>query len=319
VGRPAKKALELEVTFIVSAAMREWPSNAAYEQAMARSGAGEHAAALRLFAKALAAQPDRPRIHSNRARALVALERFDEARTAADRGRALADPDDPYPLQVVAQIMDRTGDSDGAVRVIDEALARTGCKDLDRVNLRVCRAWALVHGERYREAISDAREAARIDPERSDVQLILARALAAAYRWGEGMRIVQAVLATAPADEDALELRDTIARGLAIAEDMVATARAELSKRRKSTESWLNLGMALTMAGRLVEAAEAFDRAHEHNPEPDPWPREPHMLSVWEADCRLALMMDGIAKASKAKKKRAPKKSTNKRRRQRGS
>lgn len=296
--------------------MRVWPSNPAYEQAVARSAEGAHEAALALLDDALAAQPDRPRIYSNKALMLLNLERFDEARAAADRGRTIADPDDPYPLQVVAKIMDRTGDSEGAVKLLDVALARAGCTDFDRHGLWMARAWALLHlGGRDREAVADARRAVEIAREPSEAKLLLARALASANRWGEGKQIVDALLAgplDADAHADAIELRGTIARGMRIVGEMLGGARIEAKKRPKQMDSWLTLGMALTMAGQLHEAAEAFDRAHERNPEPDGWPDEPHMLSVWEADCRLALISEHIAKgtvpSSGRRPKRAPKK-----------
>ncbi len=289
--------------------MREWPDNPAYVDAMARYSAGEYDAALVSISTALAAQPGRSRIHSNQAMILMALKRFEEAHTAADRGRQLSDADDHYPLWTIAKLRDGTGDSHGAVLAATQALEVAAAAD--RVSVLVTRAWALMRLGRERQAIRDARDALQIDPGRIDARQILARSLAAADCWGEGMRIIEAVLADAPDDDEAVELRDTLARGLAIASDAVTTARRECKKHPKDHEAWLALGMALTMTGKLVEAAEAFDRAHENNPDPaDRWPEEPYMLSTWEVDCRIALSVEGTnvgVPAETPTRKRVPK------------
>jgi tetratricopeptide (TPR) repeat protein len=270
---------------------RQWEPNPEYDAAVARFNAGDVAGALPLLQAARAAQPDRARIHSNLAVALRRLERHEEARAAAERGRDLADADDPYPATVLAETLYHLDDNAGAVAAADAALGCPGGATADRVRALAARAWILVRLDRARAAVSDARAAVALDGEHAGAALALAVALATANRWGEAMRAVERAQALDPGDADVLARRATIAQGLEVAERAVAEARAEARAKPKDWERWLALGTCLTMAGHLEEAARAFDRAHDHNPDQDDhWPDEPHLLSPWEADCRLALL-----------------------------
>lgn len=280
-------------------AIREWAPNPTYDEGLACFNAGDYEGALDRLARAVAIQPERARIHSNQAYVLLAMDRVDEARRAAEHARAIGDAEDPYPLWILAQVLDRAGESEGAVALVDTALGRAGCTAKDRVNLLVTKAWCLVHLERERLAIAAARDAMRVDASRADVHSILARTLALANRWGEGLRHVERALAIAPDNEEATELQDRIRQGLAIAEDGVAKARAECAKAPKDFDAWLALGTFLVMSGALADAAVAFDHAHACNPDKhDRWPDEPHMLSPWEVDCRIALLEDPAASAA---------------------
>jgi Flp pilus assembly protein TadD len=100
---------------------RKWDHNPVYEAAVERFNSGDPSAAARLLATAIAAQPERARIHSGLAVALLHLERIDEARAAAARGRELAEEGDPYPHQVCAETLDAAGDYDGAITALHAA------------------------------------------------------------------------------------------------------------------------------------------------------------------------------------------------------
>jgi tetratricopeptide (TPR) repeat protein len=81
------------------------------------------AKAAELFDRAIAASPRASHFHAHRARALLALNRQDDARRAADRARALK-PADALTLDTIGVVYSRLGLHAEAVGLFEDAVAR---------------------------------------------------------------------------------------------------------------------------------------------------------------------------------------------------
>ncbi len=270
---------------------REWSPNPDYDRAIERFDAGDAHGSLDYFSRAIRQEPERARIHSNFAMALMKLERFDEALLAARRGVASAEPDDCYPLLVLADALHQTGEFHGVIASMDRVLALGVATNQERARALINKCWALIQLDQNRAAIHEARDAVLLAPDDSTSHLVLATALAGANRWGEALVAIHRALEVAPEDPELVERESLIREGLSRVEEALGDARADVERTPENWQHWLTLGTCLTMTGNLIEASRAFDRAHERNPDPaDRWPEAPYMLSPWEADCRIALL-----------------------------
>jgi tetratricopeptide (TPR) repeat protein len=271
--------------------MRKWTENTAYVQGVALyEEHGDPHGAVALLRKAIEVQPDRARIHSHLGCALLRAGMHDEARAAAMRGVALSEADDPVPASGLSDVLRQLGDYEGALTAADDAIARAGERD-DRRDALVAKGWALLGLGRGRLAIGVAEDAIAGDPQHAGAHIVLAHALAIADRWGEAKRILERAAALAPGDEEVARTMATVQEGLEAVRRALALARTAVKEQPESFDAWVTLGVAQVMAGQLSNAADTFDRAHALNPDPDDrWPAEPHMLSPFEADCRIALI-----------------------------
>lgn len=134
--------------------------------------------------KALALEPDLPEAHM----ALADVQRsydWDWAAAEASLNRALAQrPGDPEIRAQLARLKTIRGDTQEAIKLIDQALAVDPLND----RLQMSRAWALVYLDRHAEAIPIAERQLELHPDRG----ANAVALAVAYReTGELQRALE--------------------------------------------------------------------------------------------------------------------------------
>ncbi len=264
-----------------------------YERAVALMTASRHAEAIPLFDAAIAREPTRARIYSNRGQALQLLGEPEQARASAARGVELRG-DDAYPLVLAARVA-LAQDELAAARAYAEAgWAERAHLDPDVAAEAVQTVVHCLNSEgAWRAALRLLDEALAVFP--ADAQLIGARAstLASSDRWGEGAREMARALALAPGDPALVARSQTIASGLAIVTAVFVTARAQAKATPKSWEAWHGLGVALWMTGDPLEATAAFVRARKLHPDPTYRRGDSSALSTWEVDCKLAMIAAG--------------------------
>ncbi len=178
----------------------------------------EHDEVLRLTDAILAERPGDDAAHELRARALLALDRFDEAEGhAADAVRL--DPDEIRYRELMAEVLS----AKGAHRDAAAEYARLARDDPRQ------RAWTLAEAEerldadQAGQAADAARRAVRLDPADAEAQLTLARAL---LREGNGPGALRAATALAELRPGEAATRETLADARWLA-DRDASAFAE--------------------------------------------------------------------------------------------
>jgi tetratricopeptide (TPR) repeat protein len=263
-------------------------SNPDYDRGLARLQARDPAGALDALDAALAVEPDRARIHANRALALAHLDRVDQALMAVEQAVALA-PDDAYVAVCsahVARCAERWTDALSSAR---RALALKPPPLVQRWALRE-EGWSLIELDRPREALERADDLLEADPNDAETLSLKANALAECERWGEALRTMDGALNLHPDDAPMQERRQVFAEAVDVLAAEVARAHGSTSSAPADWQAWHALGVVLVKAGELQEAMDAFEEARALHPDPTYQEGPEVALSAWETDCRLALM-----------------------------
>lgn len=222
----------------------------------------------------------------------AAEARYDEARPWLDRAVALA-PGNVAPLGTLAEIARRRGDCAGAVRLVDEGLAR----DPDATRLRLVRAACRDAAGDLAGAEADLRRVLERHPDDREAGFVLAMVLARTGRVAEALPYIEA----AAAASDAVAVRAALGMAyhqvgrygdaIAALEPVAADAAVGHEPPLLLADAWLRVGGRLDVARRWLELAEA--RA----------PGDPHVrrvraaLLVAEGDVRAAIAEMAAARA----------------------
>jgi tetratricopeptide (TPR) repeat protein len=265
--------------------MTDWPHNPDYERAMDLLELRRWAEAEPLLRRARVAQPDRPRVHANLARALEHQERLDEALASAEEAVRLG-PDDDYCWWTLALVR-ITRDELEAGYAAAKAAADCAPDDADRARALSDAGRAATLLERPRQGLAHATEAVRLNPHDADYWHVRAITLAKLGRWGEAARDVREALGRDALNPDFEASRRTIDQGVATLRQILPDARRRAAS-EDSADAWQGLAELLVRLGELEEAIAAFDEARRRSPEA---PLEDGaLLSPWEADARIALL-----------------------------
>lgn len=119
-----------------------------------------HAKALDLFDQAAPLSPADPRPHAHKARSLLALNRHDDARAAAQAAAALA-PKDALTLDTIGVVFSRTGKHEDAILFFERAIAAGARSANIHYNLGAARQFL----GRFDAATDAYRDAVKRDPD----------------------------------------------------------------------------------------------------------------------------------------------------------
>ena len=216
---------------------------------------GDHATVIEMTAARLARRPGDDAAHEQRARALLALGRLDEAeRDAADAVRL--DPDEIRYRELLAEIRSRRGaHADAAAEY-----ARLARNDPRQVSWTLAEATERLENADLVGGAEAARRAVRLEPRNFDAHLALARGLVRLGQAREALTAAGRAVELRPADRaaresladalwlaerrsDAFRILAALARELSGAERGRVTAKARALYRQRA--SWL---------GRLLAA-----------------------------------------------------------------
>jgi len=152
-------------------------------------------------------EPHDPTAHLELARVLEAVGRTDDALAAYFRALE-ADPFLVAAGRRIAAIQLSRGEADQSLVRLDQTIEAVP-GDVESLYLRGQAHLALGHTA---QAVADLRDAAQRLPDRPDVHLALAHALAADRRPADALKAVEAVLRLSPDDADARSLGDSLRR-----------------------------------------------------------------------------------------------------------
>lgn len=159
-----------------------------YQKATALQRLGRLDEAITQYDHVLALNPDDDRAQIGRAEALMDLGKFAEA-VEVCRKLMNEGPCEHIDLQV-AQLLDRLGEWQDALRVTDDSLKRSG----DRADLFRLRGTILLGRSQYASAIEAFRRAIELDPSDLQSAMLEAAALVGAEGFGVGLRALGRVL-----------------------------------------------------------------------------------------------------------------------------
>ena len=166
---------------------------AAYER-------GDHEEVLRLTDAALDARPGDDAVHEHRARALLALDRLDEAERHAQDAVRL-DPEEIRYRELLAEILSR----EGAHRDAAAEFGRLARNDPRETTWTVAEARERIDAAQPGMGVEAARRAVKLEPRNGRAQLALSQALA---RTGDARGAFQAAslaVELLPGDPEARE------------------------------------------------------------------------------------------------------------------
>jgi tetratricopeptide (TPR) repeat protein len=171
---------------------------------------GDHAAVIAATTTRLAERPGDDAAHAERARALLALGRLDEAeQDAADAVRL--DPDEIRYRELLAEIRSRRGEhADAAAEY-----ARLARNDPGQVAWTVAEAAERLESADAASGVEAARRALRLEPRNFDAQLTLARGLVRLGAPGDALNAAGRAAELRPGDAAA---REALADALWLAE-----------------------------------------------------------------------------------------------------
>jgi Flp pilus assembly protein TadD len=185
------------------------------QEALARN---DHEEVLRLTDAILDERPGDDAAHELRARALLALRRFDEAEAHANDAVRL-DPEEIRYRELLAEVLA----AEGAHRDAAAEYGRLSRNDPRQQAWTLAEAEERLDADQAGQAADAARRAVRLDPADAEAQLTLARAL---LRQGESVGALRAATAAAELRPGDLAARETLADARWLA-DRDATAFAE--------------------------------------------------------------------------------------------
>lgn len=133
--------------------------------------AGDYAAALAAFSRALNDDPQNSDLHIMRGLSLMSLEAYDEAQRDFEQALALSDDDDTDPRLYVqlGYIALEQGTYDQAIRYLTQAHAR----GVDDARLYLARAQAHYQMQAYQAALDDLAQARQLAPDNAALYRLL--------------------------------------------------------------------------------------------------------------------------------------------------
>jgi Flp pilus assembly protein TadD len=184
--------------------------NAQLDESARRFEDGDYQVALACADRAARLLPDSVEAHHNRALALGALDRIDEAKQAYTLALAL-DPDDPETLAGAAHFYINRLKPDRELTLIGLEYARRGSSRVGRrrddrelaSRLALLEAQALNYLGRADEALARVESSIELDPSKIDARFELAMTLFNLCRLDRAKQTFSEVLASAPDDADA--------------------------------------------------------------------------------------------------------------------
>ncbi len=262
----------------------------------ARGAQGRPREALEALDRARALRPSSITIRHNRAQALFALGRLDDARTELDKlVRMHADYQPSWNL--LGSVLAGLGDVPGAERAYRRAMAMAPEQPQAPYNLgllfqqagrleeaiaayrgalRIHPAFAPAHNNlanalkatgRADEAVAHYREALRHDPGLVDAMGNLGTALREAGRYAEAIPLLERAEVLRPGSPEVLNSLGIAYYERHRHEDAAACYRRALALRPAMHEARNNLGNALAALGQLDEAAECFRAVLAQSPD----------------------------------------------------
>ena len=224
---------------------------------------GDHDAVLRLTEPMLAARPGDDAAHEYRARALLALDRLDEAEAHASDAVRL-DPDEIRYRELLAQVLSRRG----AHRDAAAEFGRLARNDPQQADWTVAEARERIGADQHSMGVDAARRAVRLDPRDGRAQLTLAQALTrsgdargALQAAGRAVDLLRGDAASREAMADALWLADrdadAFAEFRALANELDAGDRARVTSKARALyrQNAGALGRLLASAGAVFGLA----------------------------------------------------------------
>lgn len=259
------------------------------------SMAGRSQAALGDFDRAIAAHPQRPETHANRASALMALGQRDAAAAACEQAMALAPgvdtlsglavllmkierypqaqtccerivaqrPDDPDALNLLAVILRRQQRSADALAVLNRAVACAPGFAAAHVN----RGNVLADLERHDDALASYRAALELQPASADHHASVAEALVRLDRGAEALAAADAALAIDPHHAQAHMTRGAMLHAQGHDDAALAAYDQALPGRPRDAVLHTNRGVALAALQRHAEAEAAYAQALAIDPD----------------------------------------------------
>jgi len=219
--------------------------------------------ALAAFDEALRSEPLRARIHANRALALQALGRSDEAAEAGRRGWEL-DPSDGYVGMRLVEMLLATSDF-AAVRDAAPAVLESDLDDEETCFVSNGLAWGLMRVSPVRACEHTAACVERW-PQDAETRAAHASALAACCAWDEALVWIDRAIDAAPSDVRFATRKAAIQTARAFGLDMLAEGRAQVEADPRSPRAWREFGLLCARYARGAEALAAFEAAHELSP-----------------------------------------------------
>lgn len=223
---------------------------------------GHHEAALDLFSRALAGQPEYVEAHIFRGIVLRELQRLDEATASFERAAALAPAAFEAHLNL-GNIHTEQGRHDRAAACYEKA-ADLRPEDVD---VRLALGDALMELGRAEDAVAAFTAATVIAPGFARAHLNLGVALKRAGRAEEAIAAYHRALQIDPLSSAALLNLGNAQRDLARLEEAEASFRAAIAARPDFVEAHANLGWILGETGRFDEAFACYATAIDLNPD----------------------------------------------------
>jgi tetratricopeptide (TPR) repeat protein len=175
----------------------------------------------------------------------------------------ISDPEDAYLITSLAEEYARLGDMDHAERELRRVIERA--PNYHPAHLLMSRV--LLETKRYTRARVHLKRAMRLRPRDPDAYLVLTQLELELDRRDEAERAVEALAHAVPG-----EILGYKRLGIALAErgDLLRSERLlrkALAADPGDFELWASLAQALEQAGRLPDAADAYQRAIEREPD----------------------------------------------------
>lgn len=229
--------------------------------ALFNRGHVEEAAAA--FEAALGRDPNQYIATANLARIWVLQDRLTDAQELYERLRA-SHPTDPNPVLGLADIAERRGDTDEAIRRWSEAIALRPSSAVAHSNLGAL----LLRIRRHREAIACLKTAARMEPRRATTHNALGVAYALVGEKSRAVRSFRIALSLAPRMPDAIlglasvlldagRARETVE----VLEGYVGQVAGDYEAHELLARAYIDLGDYQAARGQWFRALEALQRS----------------------------------------------------------
>ncbi len=243
-------------------ARRERDALPGLEPAIAAFNAKDHEEVIRICKALLARTPRSAHANHLCGRALVELDRYEEAgqflRTAVE-----IDPEMPEAQADLAGVLRKAGDYQAAERHCREAIARQPRE----VRYRLLLVEILEAMDRREDALAELSMAQEYAPERFDIMLKLFAALDRLGMYSEALRLAERAVLENGENYETLCLLAFARYGMTDMQGAVEACRKTLTHRADKPQIYVTLGSALFGLGKVDEAMAAYRRALKLDPD----------------------------------------------------